>query len=124
MTDKITRLQELSDKATPAPWEVVPNSWAITTIYAPNRQGIVCELNMGEVDEQRFNEIEPTQEANATIIATTRNELPALLALVKRQHEALTRLLQNYEMTTQDYDIGKAAITAYNEWNEEKTNDR
>lgn len=59
----------MTSKHTPGPWELVENSWAVTSIYAPDRQGLVCELNMGEVEEDQYEALEAIQSANAKLIA-------------------------------------------------------
>lgn len=61
-------------------WEMVENSWAITTIYAPGRQGIVCELTLSEsVTEETQEEAEQLQRANAKLISAA----PDLLEVLK-----------------------------------------
>jgi len=51
-------------------------------------------------------------------------DLSALLALVKRQHEALENASLMETMWGDTKTKINEAITAYNEWNEEKINDR
>lgn len=75
-------------KHTPGPWELVENSWAITTIYAPDRQGMICELTIGEDDatEGTQEEAEAKQAANARLIVAAPNLLAAIEQISGQLH--------------------------------------
>ncbi len=74
-------------KYTEGPWEMVQNSWAITTICAPDKQGIICELTIdGSCTEETQAEFEEQQRVNAKLITSA----PDLLEALKDASNALT----------------------------------
>jgi hypothetical protein len=127
MTTKHERLTALRNKITDLPWRI---SRLASTAVQSGERGI-CSTG-GYADNTRPSEdVHEENDANANFIVSSCNELPALLALVRQQHEALEKAkntLINIEWgdgvpNTYRANAQAAAkdcvveITAYNEWN-------
>ena len=68
---------------TKGPWELIENSWAITTIYATDGQGIICESNIGSnATEETQDELESIQSADMHLIAAAPDMYEALEKLI------------------------------------------
>jgi hypothetical protein len=66
-------------KHTPGPWDVVHNSWEVSTVYAASGEVARCHID-SEVTEDTQDTLEPIKEANARLISAA----PDLLKASKR----------------------------------------
>lgn len=102
LLEKLRALRETEAKATEAPWtnEVLADGFSI---HSGDREitGMV-DVDLGGIHK----------EQDGALITDSRNLLPALLALVEAQHEALHNLVVSYRHQMHNYEESSVEIEA------------
>lgn len=81
----LERLEELSEKAYPAPWYSFEHGWDKTSIYGELQDAPICTAKLYEdvVTEDNQEEMEAIQAAQVALIVESRNALPVLVECLK-----------------------------------------
>jgi len=127
--NKLQRLKDLCARAVAGPWlqshRELPDGMYSTQVYTEDGE-TVCTMHWYQKPEIK-GVIGTYREANAELIATFRNELPALLSLVEKLNEKLELahdlLAQfHYDLEnrpSQDMQEILQALELYKQWSED-----
>lgn len=101
-TMKAEEIKELLGEISKWPWELLKNSWAVSTIYVNDKQGIVCENILEEeyTTEDNQEEMEAQQEINLGFIA----QAPEII-------NQLLEELEKYNVKFKEQDEGLDSMT-------------
>ena len=94
----LSRLKELEAKATPTPWEHINHNWDESSVYGYPQHGKHVCLCKQDGDDSDDDDGDDEHQANAHLLAESRNSLPALIRVVEAARE--------YQATCEAYEKG------------------